>query len=189
MSEISEDLLRDMFGFTAPTEQQLSSISLWASKALELHANIEQVEEHLGFLKKELQIIEEVNLPQALLEAGLEEFKLKGGTKISIEEVLQGGLSKDEEKRAFTLDWIIKEGGGDIIRDHFEIDYPKGRLSEAEVLRKLLISNRISFDEFESIHAQTMKAFLREKMKGGTIPPFEDMGIRYFKKANIKVAK
>jgi hypothetical protein len=189
MTDIPDDVIRDMFGFAAPTEQQLSSIGLWASKALELHAYIDQINEQLAALNKELAVIEEVNLPTALLEAGLSEFKMTNGSKITIKDVIAGGMSKDIDKRQFTLDWITDNGGIDIIKTHFEIDYTKGQKENALAFRHLLQKEQIHFDEFESIHAMTLYAFLREKLKEGDVPPFENMGLYFAKKAEVKPAK
>lgn len=183
---MDEDV-RDLFGFAAPTEGQLSTISTWASKALELQAQIEQVEAHLKELNKELAQIEEVDLPKAMMAAGSTEFKMVGGGKITISDIIQGGLTKDESKREFVLQWVVDNDGQEIIKRHFEIDYTRGQYSYAMALRKLLEDNQVHFDEFESIHAGTLKAFLMEKMRENTIPPFDKMGLRFFKKAIIKV--
>jgi hypothetical protein len=183
---VEEDIVHDLFGFEAPSENQLTNITIWASKALELKAEIEQVEAHLKGLNQELAEIEERNLPMALLEAGMSEFKMIGGGKITIKDVIQGSLSKDEGMRDFTLQWFIDNGGTENIKHHFEIDYTKGQYAYALALRRLLQENQVHFYEFESIHHSTMKAFLNEKLEEGTIPPFDKMGIRYFKKAIIK---
>jgi hypothetical protein len=191
MSDISEDV-KDLFGFTAPSESQLSTISTWAGKALSLQAEIEMAEAHLKQLHKELAQIEEVDLPKAMMAAGSTEFTTVGGGKISITDIIQGGLTKDENKREFVMQWVSDNDGKDIIKRHFEVDYTRGQYSYAMVLRKLLQDNQIHFDEFESIHASTLHAFLREKIKeskGENIPPFDNMGLRYFKKAVIKPGK
>jgi hypothetical protein len=185
------DIPADLFGFEAPSEEQLTSISTWASKALALQAEIDIIEVHLKSLNKDLAEIEEIELPKALLAANMLEFKLVGGGKISIKDVLQGGLHKDPEKREFTMQWVVDEGGQEIIKDHFEIDFTRGSYDEAVALRKLLAEHKIHFDEFESIHGMTLQAFLREKIKEGkeALPPFDKMGIRYFKKAVIDLPK
>lgn len=183
---MAEDI-RDVFGFQAPTTQQLSTISQWATKALELQAEIEQAEEHLKGLRKELAQIEEIDLPKAMMAAGSMEFTMTGGGKIEIKDVIQGGLSKDEDKREVTIQWFVDNGGIDNIKRHFEIDYTRGQASYAIACRQLLQENQVPFDEFESIHAGTMKAFLMEKVREGKdIPPFDRMGLRFFKKAVIK---
>jgi hypothetical protein len=189
MDKLPEDLVADLFGFEAPSEEQLKNISTWASKALELQAEITAIEEYMKRLQHELAEIEERELPQALLKANMLEFKLVGGGKITVKDVIQGGLHKDPDKREYTMQWVIDEGGQEIIKDHFEIDYTKGSYDEAVALRHLLSENKIHFDEFESIHGMTLQAFLREKLRQGTVPPFDKMGIRYFKKADIKLPK
>lgn len=182
---MDEDV-RDLFGFVAPSQEQLSTISVWASKALELQAQIEHVEAHLKELNKELAQIEEIDLPRAMLEAGSTEFTMTGGGKISISDVIQGGFTKDPDKRQFVFDWVVKEGGQEIIKDHFEVDFTRGSYEDAVTLRNLLREHHVNFDEFENIHTGTLYAFLREKLREHTMPPFEQMGLRFFKKAVIK---
>jgi hypothetical protein len=183
------DNVKDLFGFVAPSEEELSKISRWASKALELQAEIDIIETHLKQLNRELVQIVEVDLPSAMMAAGSTEFTMTSGNKIKIEDVLQGSLSKDENMREFTLQWFIDNGGQENIKDHFEIDYTKGQYERAKMLRELLQERQVHFDEFESIHHSTMKSFLHEKLREGTMPPFDKMGVRYFKRANIKQVK
>jgi hypothetical protein len=178
--------VRDMFGFVAPSEGQLSTISKWAKKALELQAEIEQAEAHLKELNRELAQIEEVDLPRSMMAAGSMEFTMVGGGKITISDEIQGSLAKDAEKRDYAIDWVDKNDGTDLIKRHFEIDYTRGQASRATQFRELLQEHQVHFDEFESIHTSTFKAFLREKLEKGVVPPFDKMGFRYFKKANIK---
>ena len=183
------DVPHDLFGFEAPTEEELSNISTWAEKALELTAEIAEVEAYLAQLEKKLARIEEVELPEALMTANMLEFTMLNGGKISIKDVLQGGLSKEPDVREYTMQWVIDNDGEDIIKDHFEIDYVKGDYDSAIALRKILNENKIHFDEFESIHGMTLQAFLREKLREEVMPPFDKMGIRYFKRADIKMPK
>jgi hypothetical protein len=184
MTDIED--IRDMFGFTAPTVEQLKNISMWATEALRLQAEIEVAEAHLKGLKSELTVIEEVELPKTLLAAGMLEFTLTDGSSISVKDVIQGGFPKDIVIRERLMDWVAKEGGAENIKDHFEVHFTKGQYENAVALRKLLQEKQIIFDEFENVHTQTLYAFFREKIKEGTMPPFEDFGLRYFKRADIK---
>jgi predicted nuclease with TOPRIM domain len=187
MDKVPEDL--DLFGFTAPSSNQLQNISMWAQEALRLNAEIEMVEEHLKGLKSELADIEERKLPDALLKARMSEFTMEDGSEISVKDVIQGGFPKDVEKRERIFAWVIKEGGQETIKDHFEVHYTKGQYSDAVAFRKLLQERKIIFDEFENIHTQTLYAFLRAKIDERIMPPFDEFGLRYFKKAYIKQAK
>lgn len=186
MDQVPDDLAKDMFGFTAPTEDQLKNIAMYASEALELEERIFQTEEYLKNLKKDLADIEERRLPQIMVESGMLEFKMRDGSQISVGDVIQGGFPKDVPKREALFSWLIKEGGQENIKDHFELHFTKGQYEEAVKLRKLLQEHNVIFDEFENVHTQTLYAFMREKIREGTLPPFDDFGLRYFKKANIK---
>jgi hypothetical protein len=190
MDKIPEDLAKDMFGFMAPSQEQLNNISIWAKKALELKAEIEQAETYLKGLKSELANIEERELPGVLLPAGMLEFTMTDGSKITIKDVIQGSFPKDIVKREALFSWLIKEGGQENIKDHFEVHFTKGQYDDAVALRKLLQEHKIIFDEFENVNTQTLYAFLREKVieakDRGVLPPFEEFGLRYFKRADIK---
>jgi hypothetical protein len=186
MDQVPADLAQDMFGFTAPTQEQLQNIGLWATEALRLRAEIEQAEAHLKGLNSDLADIEERKLPEVLLAAGMLEFKMRDGSKITITDVIQGGFPKEIPTRERLFAWITKEGGKENIKDHFEVHFTKGQYDDAVALRKLLQEHNVIFDEFENIHTQTLYAFLREKIKEGTLPPFDEFGLRYFKKAYIK---
>jgi hypothetical protein len=189
MDQVPEDLVKDIFGFTAPTSEQLHNITIWAKEALRLKEEINLAEAHLKGLNSELADIEERKLPEVLLAAGMLEFTMMDGSEISIKDVIQGGFPKDIDKREKLFAWVTKEGGKENIKDHFEIHYAKGQYEEAIELRKLLQEKKIIFDEFENIHTQTLYAFLREKLKEQKMPPFEEFGLRFFKKAYIKEAK
>jgi hypothetical protein len=186
MDTVPEDIAQDMFGFTAPTQEQLNNISMWASEGLRLQAEIEVASAHLKGLNSELADIEERKLPEALLAAGMLEFKMNDGSKISVGDVIQGGFPKEVPRREALFAWLTKEGGKENIKDHFEVHFSKGQYEQAVALRKLLQEHNVLFDEFENVHTQTLYAFLREKIREGTLPPFEEFGLRYFKKANIK---
>ena len=186
MTDVPQDVVTDLFGFSAPSENQLKNIARHASRALELKAHIEQVEEQLNQLNKELSIIETVDLAKAMVEAGVEDFTLSGGASIKLRDVIRNGLSKDPTQRQATFDWVTDNGGKNIIKDHFEVDYDKGSYEQALKLRAILQEHHINFDEFESIHVQTLWAFLREKLNEGKVmPPFEDMGLYYAKHAVV----
>src|SRR5277367_5230793 len=183
MADESEEI-KNLFGFVAPSQEQLSTISQWARQALELQSEIETIEAHLKQLNKELTKIEEIELPKAMMAAGTSDFTTTNGASITISDVIQGGFPKEEDKRSFIMQWFIDNGGKENIKDHFEIDYTKGQFEEALKVRHLLQEHKIHFDEFESIHHSTMKAFLNEKLREGkTVPPFDKMGLRFFKKA------
>jgi hypothetical protein len=162
---------------------------MWASEGLRLSAEIEQAEAHLKGLKSELAEIEERKLPDVLLASSMTEFIMQDGSRITIKDVIQGGFPKDIEVREALCDWVINEGGKENIKDHFELHFTKGQYADAVALRRLLQEKNFIFDEFENIHTGTLYAFLKEKIREGVIPPFEDFGLRYFKKADIKAGK
>ncbi len=187
---MEQEIDQDLFNFVAPTKSALQNISTFASRALELQAQIEQAEAYLKGLKDELQLIEEGNLPSVMQECGLIEFKLSDGSKITIRPAFQGGIVKEDlDKRRVQIDWVAENGGKSLIKDSFDIVFSKNEYEQAQQVKKLLDLNAVPYKESETVHAASLGAFIKEKISNGEVVPLEELGWRYFQKATIKKAK
>ena len=187
---MAEDVESDLFDFVAPTKSALQNISVFASRALELNAQIEQAEAFLKSLKDELQLIEEGNLPSVMQECGLIEFKMQDGSKITIRPAFQGGIVKEDlDKRRLQLDWVAESGGESLIKETFNIVFNKGESERAQEVKKLLELNSVPYKESETVHAALLGAFVKEKIANGEVVPLDELGWRYFQKATVKKAK
>ena len=81
IDEVLEEIIKDQEVNVA--DDGLQTISVLAEAQLELEEEIEEKQNQLKVLKEKHRRISEEQLPEALLEVGVSEFKLKDGTKIS----------------------------------------------------------------------------------------------------------
>lgn len=182
---MSDDLFTVM-----PSESELANLGMFADEAVSLKIQIEEAEEYVKSLSRQLKDLEEFKIPNIMTAAGIDEFKLKGGGKIKISEKVQGGLSTtDQHKKDFGLEWLLDNGGSFLIKTKFEVNIAKGDLEEAEKLRAILDEKKIGYNVGEAVHAGSLGSWLKEKFNAGTDVPWEDLGIRHFYKAEIKLPK
>ena len=100
----------DFGGIVAPAAEQLKSIEELANEAASLAKIVDEMEAALKAHKAELMTLTHKALPDAMAAAGTSAFTTTKGVKISIKEVMQGTLPKDDVKRAVALRWIEEIG-------------------------------------------------------------------------------
>lgn len=195
-------------------DKQLRNISNLAVKQLALETTIEQLDKQLKERQNELKRVSEIELPNAMIEAGMKQFELEDGAKISVQRIYTGSITDENRYQAFN--WLDEHGHTPIIQSSVVVEFGKGerKLSRAiiqlvqnlttlvgqatdqemqcciNVMRALVDSqqNLMLYEQFvlvvdgllmlrknadvvhpvlkESVHWQTLRAFIREQMEG-----------------------
>lgn len=166
------------------TNDQLKSISALAEKQKSLEQVIEETEKALSTLQDQLRDIQEVKLPNAMLEIGMESFSLADGTKITVSKFYSGSVTNPE-----AYDWLRKQGHDDIIKNQVIVAFGKGEDERANTLLAELIKSHYNPDHKISIHPQTLKSFIKERIEGGESLPAEYFAIFVGNRAKITMAK
>lgn len=160
-----------------PDAQKIAALKPTAERALQLMGEIESAEEYLGTLKTELHILNTRTLPEMLTSAGVEEFKTAEGAKIAIKEFMNGSLPKDAEAREKALKWIESVGAGGLIKNAINIQFEKGQDNVAKSVLAMLDEHGLEYEKKRDVHAMTLAAFARERLKNGEEVPLEDLGL------------
>ena len=186
----------------APSDEQIGKIRGLALVQVDLVRNISRVENELRDLKRDLQVNMEVELPAAMTDAGMTSFTLVGGWKIELEtyymaSIPTGDRIKDREKleqalakRAAWFRWLRANNHDSIIKREIVTRFGKGDDKDAARLKQYLLENFPMFDvaDRESVHAQTLGAFVREQMAKGTTFP-DELGVATVRAAGVKRPK
>jgi len=171
-----------------PNDKELNTISNLAQQQKHLIELIEQREDEVKKLKAELKQVQETDLPSEMNAIGLAEIKLTSGETVEIKSGYAGAISKANQPRAYN--WLEDNGYGALIKTDFTIKFGKGESDKASGLRNLLEVNGIKYGQKEGVHAQTLKAFIREVMdrqaEGEIEVPEEVFSIYRWNKAEIK---
>lgn len=169
----------------------LERIVALAQKQLALEAKKAELEKETKAINKELEAVRgghqaEGELPQAMQEAEMAEFKLENGAKITIEEQLvPPSMAKDSTEREPMLRWVDEKGHGDVVKNSIIVLFPKGD-KRADRVRMVLKDEGLDYEDFATIHPSTLKALLKELMEAGEDVPTEDLGIRVFRQSKVK---
>jgi len=159
----------------APSQEKLASVEQLIAEQLRLEDLLERLEEK----RKETQAlydgIRDRQLPDAMLEAGVSEFKTTAGMKVKIEKLYLASVTKDKAPAFY--DWLDGQGHGGIIESNILIPFGKGGREQAksvldEIADMLQDNPSVEPQLAESIHWATLRAFAREQIEeGNDLPP------------------
>ena len=154
----------------------LDSMAALARAMVDADASVEQAEVNLKEAKERARVLREETIPSAMQELGLEELKLDTGQKLSVKQDVYASIPSDKKDEAFQ--WLDENGFGGLIKVEVKTDYPKGEAQAAYALFEELQTRGIQARYGQNVHAQTLKAFLREQIAAGTGVPLELFGAR-----------
>lgn len=162
----------------------LQLISNLANKQMKLESKIKQLEDELKGIKDEHKQVSQVDIPETLAELGLSEFKLKDGTKVTVQQFYSASIPKDRVDEAMT--WLRDNNHGDLIKNTISVDFGKGEDEAAGQLKEHLISEGASYTDKTGVHPQTLRAFVREQTEQGKNLPLDLLGVYIGQKTVIK---
>lgn len=176
-------------GATDAPQNTLENLSHFASRYIELDKELKELDDYGSKLEEEQQEIEETQIPQIMQQLKMTEFAMVDGFKLKIEPKFQGSIVlKDETKAAEQLAWVESAEGGDIIKTTFTVDFNKGHEAEAGEFVKLMKQLGIAYKVKRGIHASTLASFVKARLAnaGSFEVPLDQLGWRYFDRANVK---
>lgn len=152
-------------GVTKADTVQTKAIGDLAVRQLQLTARLKEYEQLSKTISEELKKISEYDLPNAMAEAGMKEFTLLDGSKISIQRVYAASVKVADRPMAFQ--WMRERGHESLIKTEVNVPLGKGAHEAAE---KIMAELQAQFPEYtpqleESVHWQTLRAFVKEQVE------------------------
>lgn len=166
----------------------LKEITALAERQLDLEHLIEEAEESLKSLKEQHRAVSENDLPEAMEEAGMMEFKLKDGRKVTVNRKYHASIPKAHQSQAFR--WLREHGHDGIIKRDITLKFGKGDDELARKIRDLLSDElgdeTVGIADKEHVHHSTLRAFVREQIEAGEDLPMDEFGVFIRTVAEIK---
>lgn len=161
----------------------LGDLGRLAAALVEAEREADDVERRLKAIKEHARVLREESVPMAMLELELTSIVLASGEKLTIKQDVYAALSKEREGEAFK--WLEEHGFGGLIKSAVAVPFSREDFEKAVAL-----AERLSEDGFEpqmqqAVHAQTLKAFLREQLEKG----LPDLPLDLFGARPVWVAK
>jgi hypothetical protein len=156
----------------APTQAKLATVEQLVAEQLRLEDLLERLEEKRKETQAFYDNVRDRKLPDALLEAGVTEFKTTAGMKVKVEKLYLASVTKDKAPKFY--DWLEEQGHGGIIESNILIPFGKGDRESAKTLLESVkdLLNGVEPVLSDSIHWATLRAFAREQIEeGNDLPP------------------
>jgi hypothetical protein len=91
-----------------------------------------------------------------------------------------------DEKRQDAFQWFESQGYGDLIKSVINIVFGMQEHERRLEVMKLLDSHHIEYYTNESVHHQTLKAFVKREIQSGHTIPHDLLGVYVFDEVKIK---
>jgi hypothetical protein len=128
--------------------------------------------------------LEQTVIPDLMREIGVTDFTTTDGRKVSLEKFYSARISEENANAAF--DWLENTGNASIIKSDVTVSLNKGQQEELERVISLLSENQVLFSRKMSVHASTLKAFVRERIENGQSIPVDLFGVFIGEKVKVK---
>lgn len=161
-----------------PADAKIKSVS---ELAIELRAAEAEVYAATDALKRALATyhrVAGVDLPRALMDAGASTLTTTDGAKVE----LKTAYDTKQLTEPAGLTWVETHGGSALIKTSILVELDRGDLPAARELLELIRQSRHAnklrtLALTESVHPQTLGAFVRRRVEAGDDPPLETLGV------------
>lgn len=144
---------------------------------------IQRAEEKLKLAKEKHRLISEVDIPEKMMALGVSQLRLEDGTIISVDTFYSAGITEANKAEAYK--WLEESGHGAMIKSKIEVSTGKGERELAQRVEKILLEAGVPFDKKDSVHWQTLRAFVREQIESGESIPMDLLGVHIGNRAKI----
>lgn len=157
-----------------PDDDKVRNIATLAAKQLRLERRVARTQQVLALRETQLARVSEVELPEALLDAGLSEVKLPDGSKITVgNDIFTNIPSADADKsdlierRVKAFRWLRDNGHEDLIKQEIKVACGRGEAEQAKARRVIAGLDKVGipYTNTEAIHHSTLKAFVKEQVE------------------------
>lgn len=171
---------------TVPGDDQLKVISSLVEKERTLGREVDDLEAKLKDKKAELRRVQEVDLPEAMDEAGTSHFTTTDGYVVQVETGVAASIPAKYREQAHR--WLEEHGLGDLIKR--DVTVKVGRDEEGyETLVSDLSQHGLTYEVKEGVHPQTLKAQVKRLLEQGQNVPADWFGIFEYRKAKVSVPR
>lgn len=172
----------------------LDEVTQLGNKLDNLKANAAVIQTNLDELNKEIKQIEQVDLPEALINLGLKNLTLASGSTIQLTEIITASIPETNKEEAH--EWLRKNNFGDLIKNTVTVTFGKNEDKYARDLLELINEARKddslkcgSVENKESVHFQTLNAWVKNQLKDGKPIPTESISLYIGNIVKIKQPK
>ena len=138
-------------------------------KLKDLEDEIANAEESINKLKEQARILSQIEIPIMMQEMHITKLKLKDGESVEVKPFYSASIAPEVQEQAFT--WLRNNGLGDIIKNDITVTFGRGEDNKAAQYAVLARGQGFEPVQKVGVHAQTLKAVVRERIESGQDMP------------------
>ena len=135
----------------------------------DLEDEIANAEESINKLKEQARILSQVEIPLMMQEMHITKLKLKDGESVEVRPFYSASIPQETQEKAF--EWLRNNGLGDIIKNDIIVTFGRGEDNKAAQYAVLARGQGFEPVQKVGVHAQTLKAVVRERIESGQDMP------------------
>lgn len=170
------------------TTDALTRIAALSQLLIDQSTECEALEARLADAKAAKLRTEREDLPELLREHGLEQVKLQNGGVVSIKDEVTASIPAARRGEAYR--WLTERGYDGIIKTELAVLFGRDEAAEATRMAEEIAAtyHRPAVCE-QTIHAQTLKSFVKERIAAGEPIPFDLFGVHPYSVAKVVLPK
>ena len=187
MNMMEEDFEKTVSSVESLDSAGLNTVAGLARKIKQQQDKVERLDRELKDEKQALLKMTDEDLPSTMADLGLSKFSLDDGSMVSV--MATYGASILVKNRPVAYEWLRDNGYDDIIKNIVSCQFGRGEDDQASAFQAFASQQGYPADQNESIHAGTLKAFVKERIEAGDDFPHDLFGAYVGQRAVIKGAK
>ncbi len=152
-------------GASAPSDK-LEVLHKTLDEATSLEEQLEQLDADAAAARSALNELKTKRIPELMTELQMSDLT-RNGWKVKVNDFVSGSLPKEEGPRKLAIDWLEAHDGGPLIKTEIGMQFAKSQHDEAKKLADRLLAEGFAVQLTSGVHASTLQAFARERLKSG----------------------
>jgi hypothetical protein len=169
------------------SKEALDKVASLGQQQIELQQELKEAEDQAAEIKKRLFQLTSVTIPEAMKEIGLKSFEMETGETLTVEHVIKASIANKNKDKAFK--WLRSNNFGDLIKNQVVVQFDKGQDKDAMKLVTYADKQGFSSEVKESVHGNTLSAFVKEQLEAGNKLPLDTLGVFEYDITKIKIPK
>lgn len=187
LNMMEEDFEKTLSSVETLDNAGLDTVAGLARKIKQQQDKVERLDRELKDEKQALLKLTDEDLPSTMADLGLSRFSLDDGSTVEVKPTYGASILVKDRPAAY--DWLRDNGFDDIIKNVISCQFGRGEDDQASAFHAFASQQGYPADQNESIHASTLKAFVKERIETGEDFPHTLFGAYVGQRAVIKGAK
>jgi hypothetical protein len=187
MNMMEEDFEKTLSSVETLDNAGLNTVAGLARKIKQQQDKVERLDRELKDEKQALLKLTDEDLPSTMADLGLSRFSLDDGSTVEVKPTYGASILVKDRPAAY--DWLRDNGFDDIIKNVISCQFGRGEDDQASAFHAFASQQGYPTNQNESIHASTLKAFVKERIETGEDFPHTLFGAYVGQRAVIKGAK